>query len=67
MAARREEYQRAFAAGPLHQRGFQVGLADGIVGPATQTALRNFQVSENRRGDGPDQPETPGALGVQSS
>jgi peptidoglycan hydrolase-like protein with peptidoglycan-binding domain len=51
----------------LSQRGFQVGPADGIMGPATQTALRNFQVSENLEATGRINRQTLSALGVQSS
>ena len=51
----------------LNQRGFQAGPADGVMGPATQTALRNFQVSANLEATGRLNPQTLSALGVQSS
>lgn len=50
----------------LNQRGFQVGAPDGLMGPATQTALRNFQVSENLQATGKLDRQTLNALGVQS-
>jgi peptidoglycan hydrolase-like protein with peptidoglycan-binding domain len=51
----------------LNQRGYQVGTPDGIMGPATQRALWNFQVAENLQATGRLNRETLSALGVQSS
>jgi peptidoglycan hydrolase-like protein with peptidoglycan-binding domain len=48
----------------LNQRGYQVGQPDGLMGPATQTALRNFQASENLEPTGRLNRQTLGALGV---
>jgi membrane-bound lytic murein transglycosylase B len=40
----------------LNQLGFNVGEADGILGPATRVGVRDFQASENMIADGfPDQ------------
>jgi peptidoglycan hydrolase-like protein with peptidoglycan-binding domain len=50
----------------LHQRGYYAGPADGIMGPGTQTALRNFQISENLEVTGRINRQTLTALGVQS-
>lgn len=51
----------------LNQRGFQAGPPDGVMGPATQSALRNFQSSANLQPTGRLNQQTLSALGVQAS
>jgi peptidoglycan hydrolase-like protein with peptidoglycan-binding domain len=50
----------------LRDRGFQVGV-DGIMGPRTQAALRQFQKSENLDPTGRLNRQTLVALGIQES
>jgi peptidoglycan hydrolase-like protein with peptidoglycan-binding domain len=50
----------------LNQRGFQAGPPDGVMGPATQSALRNFQSSANLQPTGRINQPTLSALGVQA-
>jgi peptidoglycan hydrolase-like protein with peptidoglycan-binding domain len=51
----------------LNERGFQVGMPDGVFGPATQTALRNFQAAERLEATGRLNRATLDALGVPVS
>jgi peptidoglycan hydrolase-like protein with peptidoglycan-binding domain len=50
----------------LNQRGFRTGPPDGVFGPATQMALRNFQTSANLEATGRLNRQTLEALGVQA-
>jgi peptidoglycan hydrolase-like protein with peptidoglycan-binding domain len=50
----------------LNQRGFRAGPPDGVFGPSTQVALRNFQVSEHLEATGQLNRQTLQALGVQA-
>ena len=48
----RKELQRLLAA-----RGYDVGEADGIIGPRTRAAVRDYQAKKQRRVDGFPRPE----------
>jgi len=48
----------------LNDKGFNVGTADGIVGPKTQAALEKFQQSKGLGGSGTLDSQTLAALGV---
>jgi peptidoglycan hydrolase-like protein with peptidoglycan-binding domain len=48
----------------LNDRGFQAGPPDGVLGPATQTALRNFQAAERLEATGRLNRATLDALGI---
>jgi peptidoglycan hydrolase-like protein with peptidoglycan-binding domain len=50
----------------LNERGFRAGPPDGVLGPSTQVALRNFQMSENLEATGQLNRQTLQALGVQA-
>ena len=43
----RKELQRLLAA-----RGYDIGEIDGIVGPRTRAAIRDYQATKGRRVDG---------------
>jgi peptidoglycan hydrolase-like protein with peptidoglycan-binding domain len=49
----------------LNARGFHVGTPDGILGPKTRAALREFQRSENLEVTGQPNPRTLAALGIK--
>jgi peptidoglycan hydrolase-like protein with peptidoglycan-binding domain len=49
----------------LHSRGFQAGPVDGLMGPATQRAIRSFQRAENLEVTGQLNSRTLVALGLQ--
>lgn len=49
----------------LNQKGFDAGNVDGVWGPETQAAVRNFQEGENIQASGQLNHETLSALGVQ--
>ncbi len=49
----------------LKSRGFLAGPVDGMMGPATERALRQFQESENLQTTGQLNRQTVAALGVQ--
>jgi peptidoglycan hydrolase-like protein with peptidoglycan-binding domain len=49
----------------LNEKGFHAGNVDGIWGPETRTALRNFQEKENVQASGQLDRQTLSALGVQ--
>jgi peptidoglycan hydrolase-like protein with peptidoglycan-binding domain len=49
----------------LTQRGFRPGPVDGVMGPATQAAIRSFQKSENLEALGQLNRQTLAALGLQ--
>jgi len=51
----------------LNDRGFNAGAVDGVWGPHTRTAVRNFQKSENLRQTARLDQATLQALGVSSS
>ncbi len=51
----------------LDQKGFQVGKADGIVGPRTERALRNFQQKQGLQQSGQLDEQTLAALGVSDN
>ena len=48
----------------LSAKGFDSGKADGLLGPATRLALREYQISEGLAGDGFPDRKTLGLLGV---
>src|SRR5262245_9537161 len=48
----------------LNARGFQAGPPDGVLGPATESALRNFQATERLEATGRLNRATLDALGV---
>ena len=48
----------------LSAKGFDSGKADGLLGPATRLALREYQLSEGLAGDGFPDLKTLGLLGV---
>ena len=48
----RKELQRLLAA-----RGYDVGAADGLIGPKTRAAVRDYQAKKQRRVDGFPRPE----------
>lgn len=50
----------------LADRGYDAGRADGIMGPRTQQALRDFQRDQNLQASGRADPQTMAALGVES-
>ena len=49
----------------LKDKGFDPGPIDGINGPRTQAALRQFQTKQNLKEDGQLGPETRDALGLK--
>jgi hypothetical protein len=49
----------------LNERGFHAGNVDGIWGPKTQAAIRNFQETENMQATGQITHETLSALDLQ--
>lgn len=49
----------------LNEKGFHAGNVDGIWGPETRTALRNFQEQENMQASGQLDRQTLSALDVQ--
>ena len=51
----------------LQSRGFQAGPVDGVMGPATQRAIRSFQRAENLEVTGQLNSRTLVALGVQEN
>lgn len=51
----------------LKRRGFLAGPVDGMMGPATEHALRQFQESENLQTTGQLNRQTIAALGVQGA
>jgi peptidoglycan hydrolase-like protein with peptidoglycan-binding domain len=51
----------------LQSRGFQAGPVDGIMGPATQRAIRSFQRAENLEVTGQLNSRTLVALGLQEN
>ncbi len=51
----------------LKSRGFLAGPVDGMMGPATERALRQFQESENLQTTGQLNRQTIAALGVQGA
>lgn len=50
----------------LNQQGFNPGPTDGMIGPQTQSALRQFQQSKGIEASGQADQQTLAALGVQS-
>ncbi len=50
----------------LKDKGFDPGPIDGISGPRTRAALRQFQAKQNLKEDGRLGPETRDALGLQA-
>jgi peptidoglycan hydrolase-like protein with peptidoglycan-binding domain len=48
----------------LNDQGYNVGAVDGVMGPNTEDALRQFQQARNLRQTGQPDPETLAALGV---
>jgi peptidoglycan hydrolase-like protein with peptidoglycan-binding domain len=61
-AATVREVQRA-----LKSRGYLVGAVDGVMGPSTERAIRDFQLSENLESTGRLNRQTLSALGVQGA
>ncbi|HYD30337.1 MAG TPA: peptidoglycan-binding domain-containing protein [Azospirillaceae bacterium] len=51
----------------LNNQGFDAGDVDGMWGPRTQAALRNFEQSKGMQADGQLDQETMAALGVDAS
>jgi len=49
----------------LNEKGFAVGRVDGIVGPETMRAIRNFQNQEGLTATGQPDPQTLKALGLE--
>jgi peptidoglycan hydrolase-like protein with peptidoglycan-binding domain len=49
----------------LKDKGFDPGPADGINGPKTRAAIRDFQKQQNLNADGRLGPQTLGVLGVK--
>ncbi|HET9490229.1 MAG TPA: peptidoglycan-binding domain-containing protein [Methylomirabilota bacterium] len=60
----REQVKAAQEA--LKQKGFDPGAADGMMGPKTQAALKEFQKSEQLNETGRLDAETMAKLGVQA-
>lgn len=50
----------------LADRGYDAGRVDGLWGPRTQQALRDFQRDQNLQASGTADPQTMAALGVES-
>jgi peptidoglycan hydrolase-like protein with peptidoglycan-binding domain len=50
----------------LNKQGFDAGHADGVWGPDTDAALKNFQQAQNLPGDGQLNQQTLQALGVNA-
>ena len=50
----------------LREKGHNPGPADGVMGPRTQQALRNFQQANNLQATGTLNAETAAALGVEN-
>jgi membrane-bound lytic murein transglycosylase B len=48
----------------LIENGFDAGVPDGLLGPATRSALREFQISAGLVGDGFPDRKTLARLGV---
>jgi membrane-bound lytic murein transglycosylase B len=48
----------------LIEKGFDAGVPDGLLGPTTRSALRDFQISAGLVGDGFPDRETLAQLGV---
>ncbi len=51
----------------LNQKGFSSGSVDGVWGPETQSALRNFQQAQNMSASGELDMQTVSALGLNAS
>jgi peptidoglycan hydrolase-like protein with peptidoglycan-binding domain len=51
----------------LSSRGYHVGAADGVMGPATRAAIKDFQRAENLEVTGRPNRETLSALGVEGA
>jgi membrane-bound lytic murein transglycosylase B len=49
----------------LNSRGFDTGTPDGILGPATRSAIRSYQSSQNLVADGYADRELLTALGIE--
>jgi peptidoglycan hydrolase-like protein with peptidoglycan-binding domain len=49
----------------LNDSGFSAGKVDGVMGPHTQSALRNYQQAKGLKATGQPDPETLSALGVK--
>jgi peptidoglycan hydrolase-like protein with peptidoglycan-binding domain len=63
-AGNREQVKSAQEA--LKQKGFDPGAADGVMGPKTRTALKDFQKKEKLNETGRLDAETMSKLGVQA-
>ena len=50
----------------LNQKGFNVGEPDGVMGPKTRSALRDFQKKEGIKDTGRLDQDTMSKLGVES-
>jgi membrane-bound lytic murein transglycosylase B len=48
----------------LIEKGFDAGVPDGLLGPTTRSALREFQISAGLLGDGFPDRKTLARLGV---
>jgi peptidoglycan hydrolase-like protein with peptidoglycan-binding domain len=51
----------------LKSKGFDPGAADGVIGPKTSQAIRDFQKSENLQVTGRVDEKTAKALGVEAA
>lgn len=66
VASRYDEQTIIQAQRALGDKGFDVGAIDGIWGPSSQSALRNFQEANGMAPDGRLGPEVLAALGASS-
>ena len=60
-----DEKQVSELQNALHEKGFAVGRVDGIVGPKTMSAIRNFQSQEGLTATGQPDLQTLKALGLE--
>jgi peptidoglycan hydrolase-like protein with peptidoglycan-binding domain len=51
----------------LDQKGFKAGQADGVLGPETKNAIKEFQQKQGWNATGALDSQTLGALGVSTS
>ncbi len=51
----------------LNGKGYQIGQADGVLGPRTRQALRQFQKDQGIQANGQIDQQTLAALGVEST
>jgi peptidoglycan hydrolase-like protein with peptidoglycan-binding domain len=51
----------------LKDKGFDPGVADGVMGPSTRSALKKYQAQQNLTSDGRLGPKTLDSLGVKEA